>query len=106
MKLAPVDRRLEAVRDFEEMTQLNRNTVGAVRRQRAGRKDLREIPAVEIFHRDVEVAALGAVFVDDGNVLTDLAELLLELGAPALGFEDLLRVSIGSNRNKLERHAP
>ncbi len=104
MKVASVDRRLEAVRRFEEMTQLNRDTDGALRRQRAGRENLGEISSVEIFHRDVEVAALGAVFVHNRNVLTDPAELLLKLRAPALGLEDLLRVTIRSGRNQLERN--
>ena len=95
-KVASVDRRLEAVCRFEETTELNRDTDGAVRRQRAGRENLGEISSVEILHRDVEVAALNAVFVHERNVLADLAELLLKLRAPALGLEDLLRVRIRS----------
>ena len=92
------------LRGFEEMTQLNRDTDGALRRQRAGCENLREIPAVEIFHRDVEVAALGAVFVQGRNVLADPAELLLKPRAPALGLEDFLRVPVRADRNQLERH--
>ena len=102
-KVASVDRRLEAVRRFEEMAQLNRDVDGAVRRQRAGRENLGEIPAVEVLHRDVEVAALGAVLVHDRHVLADPAELLLKLRAPALGLEHFLRVAIGAGRNQLER---
>ena len=67
------------------------------------RENLGEISSVEILHRDVEVAAFGAVFVHERHVLADLAELLLKLRAPALGLEDLLRVAIRSGRHQLER---
>src|SRR5262252_4127480 len=103
MKLASVDRRLEVVRRFEEPTQLNGDVDRAAWPQRADREDLGEVPAVEIFHRDVEVAARGAMLVHDRNVLADPAELLLELRAPALGLEHFLCVPVRSDRNQLER---
>ena len=103
VKPTPVDRRLQSVRGFEELAQLNRDADGALRRQRAGGENLREIPAVEIFHRDVEVAAFGAVLVDDRHVLADAAELLVQLRAPALGLEYVVAVGVGADRNQLER---
>src|SRR5207237_9350273 len=98
MQLAAVDRRLEAVRGFEEVTELNRDADGALRRQRAGGENLREILAVEILHRDVDVTALGAVFVEHRNGPADSRERVLQLRAPALSLENLLGIPVRSNR--------
>src|SRR6185436_1950879 len=103
-QVASVDRRLEAVGRLEEMTQLNRDVDGTAGRQRAGRENLGEILAVDVLHRDIEVAPLGAVFVDHRNVLANPAELLLKLRAPALCREHLLRVAIGCGRDQLQRN--
>src|SRR5207253_7384115 len=81
------------------------NRHGAVRRQRPTREHFREISSLEVLHRDVEVATLGAAFVYGRNVLADATELLLKLRTPLLRFEDFVRLLIRSRMDELERDA-
>jgi hypothetical protein len=74
------------------------------RRQRSRGDDLGQVATLEIFHRDVEILAVRAVFVDCRDIAADAAELLLELRAPALRIENLLRLAVGAGGHELQRY--
>ena len=76
---------------------------GASGRHRPFADHLREVPALQVFHRDEEIRSVRAVLVDDRHVSALAAEFLLQRGSPALGFEHLLAVPIGFDRDQLER---
>ena len=58
---------------------------------------------LEVLHRDVEVAPLGAVLVHRRHVAARPAELLLKLRAPALRLEDFARLPVVARRHQLQR---
>ena len=99
---APVERALERVRGLEELAELRGDVHGASGRHRSLADDLRQVPPVQVLHRDEEVLAVRAVLVHDRHVSALAAELLLQRGSPPLGFEHLLAVPVGLDRHELE----
>ena len=105
-KVAVANDRLEAVRILEKAAELDGGGHRSLGLERAAGDDIREVLAVQILHRHVEVAGFDAVFVDGGNMRAHQAELLLKLGAPLFRLEDVAGFAVRALGHQLERDTP
>ncbi len=94
---------LEVVRVFDEAAQLKGDPQRLFGAHRAARDGVGKVFALQILHRDVEIAAVGAVLVDLRHPAADRRELLLEERAALLRLEDLLILVAGALANQLQR---
>ena len=102
-QVAIVQRHFEPVRRFQKIRELGRDADRARGGHRSAGDGVREIFAIDVLHRDVEVIADRAVFVDLRHERAHGGELLLQPRAPLLGFEDLPALAVGPDRHLLQR---